>query len=381
MASMPSATAKNLPQGGLLTTAQFQDALAHQMDASKPDPLAKGQMENLRLRWEQHQELNVDDGLAPTASAETEGVMAGEGGAPRRWPLCGTLTLSSEFISIAIHVSCNCKTTSNEDDKSDNSASPMGQASMDQKSSTEEEDSIPDKYFQNEFYIQLTVTANLLSTSEHDNPSTKEEKLDRKERATKRKLRAGMMKRLRSDRLIQQLLIEEDTDCAKKEKVQTTKKHPKKIGDGLPLCEALIQKNCGNSSNNAAGELEERVNVHEDSLEGIRNALFSHCQDNLDVLEILLNLPYFPRRSTTAPASQYTTLSMKLAERAYLRLLEDAMFDACEKEGEDDLLDDLTISGANHDDDDDAALEDAGAGKGGRKKVQSKRMKSVEDRW
>lgn len=33
-----------------------------------------------------------------------------------------------------------------------------------------------------------------------------------------------------------------------------------------------------------------------------------------------------------------------LGDRAYLRLLEDAMFDACEKEGEDEILDDLNIS-------------------------------------
>jgi len=36
-----------------------------------------------------------------------------------------------------------------------------------------------------------------------------------------------------------------------------------------------------------------------------------------------------------------------LGDRAYLRLLEDAMFDACEKEGEDEILDDLNISCGN----------------------------------
>ena len=32
------------------------------------------------------------------------------------------------------------------------------------------------------------------------------------------------------------------------------------------------------------------------------------------------------------------------AQLPYLRLLEDAMFDACEREGEDELLDELSIS-------------------------------------
>eukprot|EP00804_Cyclotella_cryptica_P007305 CCRYP_002548-RA/>CCRYP_002548-RA protein AED:0.33 eAED:0.33 QI:0/-1/0/1/-1/1/1/0/90 len=33
-----------------------------------------------------------------------------------------------------------------------------------------------------------------------------------------------------------------------------------------------------------------------------------------------------------------------LSERAFLRILKDAMWDACEKEGEDEMLDDLMIS-------------------------------------
>ncbi len=40
-----------------------------------------------------------------------------------------------------------------------------------------------------------------------------------------------------------------------------------------------------------------------------------------------------------------TSLALcELAQRVYLHLLEDAMFDACEREGEDEFLDDLIIS-------------------------------------
>jgi len=57
----------------------------------------------------------------------------------------------------------------------------------------------------------------------------------------------------------------------------------------------------------------------------------------------------------------------KLGERAHLRLLEDAMFDACEKEGEDEILDDLTISVRTRDDADfdDEADDDGGRSDGG----------------
>ena len=85
--------------------------------------------------------------------------------------------------------------------------------------------------------------------------------------------------------------------------------------------------------------------------------MFGHSEDNLDVLEIVLNMPYLPRGSFSSGGGgeegadptvvlDATTSSAlcELAQRAYLRLLEDAMFDACEREGEDELLDDLNIS-------------------------------------
>ena len=93
-------------------------------------------------------------------------------------------------------------------------------------------------------------------------------------------------------------------------------------------------------------------------MEGIRNAIFSHTEDNLDVLELLLNMPYLPRScrgngdGSSATAStqgiEYSNIQTKtrdvLGDRVYLRLLEDAMFDSCEREGGDDMLDDLNIS-------------------------------------
>ena len=277
----------------LLTTAQFQDSLIRYIGTSKPDPLARAQLEKLTLSWEQ------DDS--------------------EQMICCGTLSISSEYVCIAIYVMCNCKidTTNNTGGAAD---------------------------FQNEFHFQLTASAKLLpvSTAGEEGEQPKK-KLTSKERVAKRKLHAGMLKRLQSDKLISRLL-EDDKDSK-----QTTNKPTKGVGD-VAFCEALVQQN-PNNNNLLDGELEERVNVHDETLEGIRNAVFSHTEDNLDVLELLLSMPYLPRTAATICNGQERTL-LVLGDRAYLRLLEDAMFDACEKEGEDDMLDELNISSADNDEQD-----------------------------
>jgi hypothetical protein len=159
-----------------------------------------------------------------------------------------------------------------------------------------------------------------------------------------------MIKRLQSDPLIRRLLVDDD-------------KAPSFTDEGVLLCEALIQQNQKrNNLNNdeATGdtdECEERVNVESESVEGIRNAILTHCEDNLDVLELLLNMPYLPRGkflqcgyqckdscTSDENINQEKHALKSLSERAFLRVLEDAMWDACEKEGEDEMLDDLVLS-------------------------------------
>jgi len=162
---------------------------------------------------------------------------------PHHWRLDGTLTISSEYISIAIHVKCSCKVENVKD--------------------TEQEvvnnDKVDTQF--NELYFHLKVTGTLLSeVKEVDG----DEKLSSKERRAKKKLHAGIIKRLQSDKLIRNLLSNE----------------------GRVLCESVIQQTiCTN-------QLEERVNVNEDVLSGIKNAIFSHVEDNLDVFDLLLSMPY-----------------------------------------------------------------------------------------
>ena len=204
-----------------------------------------------------------------------------------------------------------------------------------------------------------------------------------------------MIKRLKSDHFVKKLLIADDGDgdnskSASKEKRgahTNNNSETTQVTRGLPLCEALIQQNKSSSTSgisatqttNGGYELEERVNVHEESLEAIRKAILSHAEGNLDVLELLLSMPYLPRPgfagdgcTDNSDQSTYTKALYSMAERAYLRLLEDAMFDACEKEGEDELLDDLNISDTKNDD----STEEEQANDGKReKKPQPKKTK------
>jgi hypothetical protein len=254
--------------------------------------------------------------------------------------------LSSEHITIAIVVGCEFRTTT----------------TTTTEKSEEESDEKP---FEDEFYFRLAAYAYFPSSSSVEYgdddgapcPSSGDTDGRRERPATSCKLRSGMKDRLLSDPSVRRLLVNDrgidgitgDGDGRRDEDITT-------------LCEALIQR--GKRDN----ELEERVDVNEMALDGIRNAILGHTEDNLDVLDILLNMPYLPRslfveggvggddratdpsevRNGKTTTKTNTTLASstlrELAQRAYLRLLEDAMFDACEREGEDELLDDLDIS-------------------------------------
>ena len=328
----------------MLTTAQFQNAITQYIDSTKPDPLARGQIEQLNLCWEQH-----DNDVGVIASGSNGGGESDES-LTYTWKLNGTFTISSEYISIAIRAICNCKIRCDHDANKVNEEDVNNTSACD---NNKPDDDVGRGVFENEFYIRLSVTAKLLPVGGGE-----------EERATKRKLHAGMIKRLQSDRLIRCLLLDNDGK-------DDTKQNTNNGGsDNILLCEALILQNpmhtltsnthhCQRSTTSGGGgELEERVNVNDGTLEGIRNALFSHTEDNLDVLELLLNMPYLPRscrgngdgssattftQGTGYSNSQTKTRDM-LGDRVYLRLLEDAMFDSCEREGDDDMLDDLNIS-------------------------------------
>jgi hypothetical protein len=315
-----------------ITTQKCRDALISYVDEAKPDPLAKNQILSLSVDWKPKtdDDANVDEiGLH---NEETTG------------RICGTLTLSSEYISIMVHVRCQWKVHLDAPDTNVSTTCTIGDGGN---------HTSWNKCFQNELYFCMRATASCQcvsmtacnksvesaaaaaeSTGGEENPP----KLDRKERSMSRKFRSGMIKRLRADPLIRRLLVDEDKSGAV-------------ASDGVLLCEALIQQN-RNHDDESSAKCEERVNVDSESIEGIKNAILPHCEDNLDVLEMLLHMPHLPRSNfmqeeqneSSCTERTYQEVLQCLSRRAFLRILEDAMFDACEKEGEDDMLDDLNIS-------------------------------------
>jgi hypothetical protein len=212
------------PKQTFLTTEQFNNALIHHIDQSKPDPLVKNQMMNLRLKWED------DEVVADDTSKESDcRKMIGRDG-DNIASMSGTLTLSSEYIAIAIHATCNWRV------KIDNRNRDTSIEYTPTTQSIEDSNETPEapKRFQDEFYFRLGVTASLVPIGDYnkstevactDNQSEGEaKKVDRKEKALNKKLWAGMIKRLRADPLVQKLLVED-------------------ASSPILVCEALIQQN------------------------------------------------------------------------------------------------------------------------------------------
>jgi hypothetical protein len=121
-----------------------------------------------------------------------------------------------------------------------------------------------------------------------------------------------------------------------------------KLSDNKQLFSATIDVDDSRS------KLEERVDVSDDVAEGLKRAVWSSTATSIDVVDVLLWFPSLPCASSSAASktnTTTTTTTTKLANRAKLRLLEDAMLDECEKAGEDELIDDLSISKENKKDD------------------------------
>jgi len=166
---------------------------------------------------------------------------------------------------------------------------------------------------------------------------------------------------MRSDPYVRRLLLEPNTSGNMRSSSKASGGDSNCCDPQRPMiCEALLY-----SQDNKI--VQERVDVSEDSTEGIRRAIFSQADGNLAMMEFILAMPYLPQRAFCKSSPSHlirddsegsygnAIVSLlplcPLANRTKLRLLEDAMVDACEKEGEDELLDDLVISKKDDSDD------------------------------
>jgi hypothetical protein len=90
-----------------------------------------------------------------------------------------------------------------------------------------------------------------------------------------------------------------------------------------------------------AGSLEERVYCDEGTAKAIQRGLFSSADGTIDVFDWVLSLPLLPCAAHKESGVSVTT---PLADRVRLRCLEEATYDACEQEEEEELVENLHIS-------------------------------------
>lgn len=147
--------------------------------------------------------------------------------------------------------------------------------------------------------------------------TTKAAKCDkcREEKKAADKARAKMIERLQKDDYVSKLLHRDEP---------------------LELCQATVLLN----KDDPEAQLQERVWCSETTAEAIRRGIFSTADAPIDVFDILCSFPILPTSTFHRTTLAETTV---LADRAKLRLLEDALYDACENEGEEELVDELQI--------------------------------------
>eukprot|EP00978_Attheya_sp_CCMP212_P011063 scaffold26990_cov47-Attheya_sp.AAC.3 len=367
-----------------LDTADFQTALERYLDETKPDPMARRQAESLVLEW-----IPV---MIPNHNNNSQEESTNPPPPERHHAIQGTLQMTGEYMTASIEAHCRwCDIPVQEEEtntttKTTNVTTPPKTILVHRR-----------------LHFELRVSASFVPLSKSRGKQTKKDVTAdaeatsgvTKNKGQAKKIRAAMIKRLTADSYIQKLLMEQSSSKSKQQQQQQQQQQTPPL-----LCEAHIDETIAatvtndnketannntatlpvvlnlNHSNGGQKSLEERVHVSEDMLEALRRCIWSHntttanntgphedtSGDVLSILEWVLAMPYLPRKKDTIAAaagpsqtSHSTTMMTSLADRAYLRLLEDALWDECEKEGDNDLLNDLTLSNT---DDNDSSDED-----------------------
>ena len=265
-----------------LTTDLFYDAVKNYIDYNKPDPIAKRQLENWKLDWKNTDRKKID---ASIVSGENSFIDC-----PATNVIQGTLEICGDYVAVTIQMKCVWTNGKKKED---------GRLSY-----------------------QMDVVSAKFIERKNDN--------EEEEGKAERKIRKKMISRLSQDSYISKIIA-----LSTEEKTSNN--------NVLCLAHASIYVNTDKF------ELEERVDVSDTVAETLRRALWSSTKSPLDIVDMILVLPSLPCHNSAAANSSSTTTSSstcttRLANRAKLRLLEDAMLDECEKEGEDQLIDDLSIS-------------------------------------
>lgn len=254
-----------------LSTTQFTESLAKHIEETKPDPLAKRQIESWSCEWTEAdtnnaEPTNVTPDLSLSHCNETAVCNV----------IRGTLSLTGDYMTLLLNV--NCQWTWDQEQEKNGIGTMEFVLHVGARFQTKSE---LKKY-------NAETTKTLVNNHHHS-----KEDIDSR-------IRGSMLKRLQNDDYISKLLGDEFQ----------------------PLCHANIFTK--------KDELEERVWMDEDLLESIRRSIYSKASSVIDIVELLTSFPYLG-------------VHCPLGNRAKLRLLEDAMLDECEREGEDELINDLSL--------------------------------------
>jgi hypothetical protein len=282
----------------VLTDEMFHEAIANYIDENKQtiDPISRHQLESLKFKW-----IN-------NATDASDQVMTQEQQQQQQHTIKGILQIEGEYIVVNLEIECCWKTMQKKCDG------------------------------------RLTYYCRIQSAKFRDDSEDK----------TKEKIQSKMISRLQKDTYIMKLV---SFDGKKNNNIHDNDDNDDSF---LHLAHAKIEVE---ESRNI---LEERVDVSDVVAEALWRAVWSSSESSLDIIELILELPSLPTTSHANSSSSSnnnsnsTFIPTPLANRAKLRLLEDAMLDECEKEGEGELIGDLKRSHHNKvkDSNNDGVIED-----------------------
>jgi hypothetical protein len=272
----------------------LQDALKIYLDETKPDPLIREQLSEPTSSWSWVKESS--DTAVPAVAELLEDATH---------YLAGTATWSGAYASVDLRVRTCWKASTVTTTKS---------VDGDDTGESHKQDDC-----NGSLVTVCHASAHLgASTMPSDSSEGKKPKKDK----VQEKITSRMIERLKDDAYIAKWLLAKEPSL---------------------LYEANIMLS------NEDNQLEERVDTAPDVAEAVRRAVFFAAEDSLDVLEVVLALPFLPavkHATVLLSKNKKKTATTALADRARLRLLEDAMCDACEQQGEEDMVQDLDIQSA-----------------------------------
>jgi hypothetical protein len=372
-----------------LNTDMFYEALKVYIEEYKPDPIAKRQLEGWGMEW-----TDIDTTTTTTSSSSSSTTFNDshndDDTSVQKKPhtsddiivLNGMLVISGQYVEVAFQMECTWTTYNSNTMSNNNNCTATNTTTTNTINTTTNNNDNSDGEL---IYSCQIISARILQdeppkrrrwcnddgTSSSSKDTNKDDDNnngnDGRSGNAHKRIREKTIQRLCQDSYIVKLLQlkqEKASDTISMNKIDgcdsaTAGTRPGKMV--LANAEIYVHK--------SQNVLEERVDVTESVAEALRRALWSSTESSLDIIEVILALPSLPccnstssakggpsssssftssSTVTTRTATTTTTTTTPLANRAKLRLLEDAMLDACEREGEDQLIEDLEISPNNN---------------------------------